>query len=88
MKTKLTIEDVKSKIVSETFTTLPSGKTIICELILKNGFSVRGESSVVDISNFIQDIGEQIARDNAIDKIWQIEGYLLQQKLFEKDGGE
>jgi hypothetical protein len=88
MKTKLTIEDIKSKIVSETFTTLPSGKTIICELILKNGFSVRGESSVVDINNFVQDIGEQIAGDNAIDKIWQIEGYLLQQKLFEKDGGE
>jgi hypothetical protein len=83
METKLSIEDIKSKIVSETFTTLPSGKTIICELILKNGFSVRGESSVVDINNFIQDIGEQIARDNAIDKIWLIEGYLLQEKLYQ-----
>ncbi len=83
MKTKLSIEDIKSVIVSKTFTTLPSGKTIICELILKNGFSVRGESSVVSLENFVQEIGEKIAHDDAVNKVWQVEGYLLQQKLFE-----
>jgi hypothetical protein len=83
MKTKLSTEDIKSKIVSKTFTTLPSGKTIVCELILENGFSVRGEASVVSLENFVQEIGEEVSYNDAVDKIWQIEGYLLQQKLYE-----
>lgn len=80
---ELTIQDIKSKIVSKTFTNLPSGKVIVCELILKNGFSVRGESAKVSKEGFDQKIGEKIAEDNAIDKIWLIEGYLLQEKLFQ-----
>ncbi len=82
METKLSLEGIKSKIVNHTFTTLPSGKTIVCEIILKNGFSVRGESSVVDISNFVQEIGEKMAYKDAVSKIWLVEGYLLQEKLF------
>lgn len=84
MKTKLSLDDIQSKIKGKTFTTLPSGKVIVCELMLENGFSVRGESAVVDIANFIKEIGEKIAYENAVDKIWLVEGYLLQQQLFEK----
>lgn len=83
MKTKLNIEDIEGVIVSKSFTILPSGKTMICELILKNGFSVRGEASVVSLDNFVQEIGEKISYENAVDKVWQVEGYLLQQKLYE-----
>jgi hypothetical protein len=82
MKTKLTVEDIKKKIVSKTFTTLPSGKCIVCEIMLKNGFSVRGEAAVVDIKNHVQEIGEAIAFENAIKQIWIVEGYLLQEKLY------
>ena len=74
-------ELIDSKIKSETFTVLPSGKTRVCELILENGYSVRGEASVVDIKNFNQAKGEEISRANAVSKIWQLEGYLLQEKL-------
>lgn len=44
---RITPEHIESLIVDKTFTVLPSGKVMVCELMLKNGFSVRGESSVL-----------------------------------------
>jgi len=82
MKNKLTLKDIESKITNKTFTRLPSQKSLICELTLINGFTVRGEASVVDIDNYEQEVGEKISYENAIHKIWQVEGYLLQEKLY------
>ena len=71
-------------IVSETYTVLPSGKTMVCELMLKNGYGVTGESSVVSKANFNEEIGKAISRKNARDKIWMLEGYLLQESLYQQ----
>ncbi|KRR21923.1 Gp49 family protein [Bradyrhizobium retamae] len=78
---RLTPDDIDAVIVSETFTPLPSGKCLVCELILRNGFSVRGEASVVSKENFNEEIGRKISRENARKQIWLLEGYLLQSKL-------
>lgn len=80
---RITPDHIESLITDETYTVLPSGKVMVCELILKNGFSVRGESSCVSKENFDRDIGILISRRNAVDQIWQLEGYLLQQSLYE-----
>ena len=55
-----------------------------CVLILKNGFTVTGESACASPENFNAEIGQEIAYENARNKIWQLEGYLLKQKLYEK----
>lgn len=78
---RLTPELIDSVIVDKTFTALPSGKVMVCELTLANGFTVRGDAAVVSKANFNQEIGEQISYKNARDKIWELEGYLLQSKL-------
>lgn len=54
-----------------------------CVLVLDNGFTVTGESACASPENFNAEIGRKIARDNAKDKIWALEGYVLKQKLFE-----
>ena len=77
---RLTPTDIDAVIKGETFTTLPSGKCVICELTLNNGFTVRGESACVSVKNFDQDIGDDIAFKNARQKVWQLEGYLLQER--------
>ena len=56
---------------------------MICELMLRNGYSVRGESAVVSKANFDEEIGRKKSYENAREKIWQLEGYLLQQRLWE-----
>jgi hypothetical protein len=48
-----------------------------CVLVLKNGFTVTGESACASPENFDAEIGRKIARDNAINKVWMLEGYLL-----------
>lgn len=55
-----------------------------CVLILKNGFTVTGESACASPENFNEEIGRKIARDNARNKIWLLEGYLLRQRLHEQ----
>jgi hypothetical protein len=77
---RLSPRDINNKIKNATYTNLPSGKCVICELTLENGYTVRGESACVSKDNFNQEIGNEIAYKNARDKIWQLEGYLLQEK--------
>lgn len=55
-----------------------------CVLVLRNGFTVTGESACASPANFNAEIGRKIARDNAVQKIWPLEGYLLKQKLAEQ----
>jgi hypothetical protein len=54
-----------------------------CVLVLRNGFAVTGESACVSPENFDAGIGKKIAYDNAREKIWALEGYLLAQNLHE-----
>ena len=79
---RLTPADIDAAIVSESFTVLPSGKAMVCELILRNGFSVRGESACVSKANFNFEIGQKISREDARNKVWMLEGYALQERLF------
>ena len=79
---RITPEHIDSLIVSQSFTILPSGKTGITELILKNGFSVTGETSTVSKENFDIELGKKISFDKARNKIWELEGYLLQEKIY------
>ena len=47
------------------------------------GYTVTGESACASPENFDPEIGRKIARQNAIAKIWPLEGYLLKQQLHE-----
>jgi len=52
-----------------------------CVLVLKNGFTVTGESACASPENFDADIGRQIARRHAEAKIWPLMGYALRSQL-------
>lgn len=61
--------------------TAPLELLTFCVLVLKNGFTVTGESACASPQNFDPEIGRRIAHENAVQKIWPLEGYLLKQKL-------
>lgn len=54
-----------------------------CVLVLKNGFTVTGESACASPENFDAELGRKIARQNAVNKVWPLMGYALKQKLSE-----
>lgn len=57
----------------------------ICVLTLVNGFTVTGESACASPQNFNAELGRRIARDNARNKIWALEGYRLRSELAERE---
>jgi hypothetical protein len=57
------------------------GRLTFCVIVLKNGFTVTGESACVSPENFDITIGQQVAKANAIDKIWPLMGYALAERL-------
>ena len=52
-----------------------------CVLVLRNGFTVTGESACASPENFDAEIGRKIARQNAVGKMWPLMGYALKEKL-------
>lgn len=59
----------------------PLGLLTFCVLVLRNGFTVTGESACASPENFNAEIGKRIARENAVAKIWPLMGYELRSKL-------
>lgn len=55
-----------------------------CVLVLRNGFTVTGESACASPENFDADIGRKIARANAEQKIWPLMGYKLKEDLHQR----
>lgn len=52
-----------------------------CVLVLRNGFTVTGESACASPENFDAEIGRKIARQNAISKVWPLMGYELRSRI-------
>lgn len=52
-----------------------------CVLVLRNGFTVTGESACASPENFDAEIGRKIARQNAVSRMWPLMGYALKERL-------
>lgn len=72
---------IDAAIHSEQYHVFPGTTLTVCAMTLSNGYIVTGESAAASPENFDQAIGRKIARENARNKIWALEGYLLRQKL-------
>jgi len=59
----------------------PGTTMMVCALTLRNGYVVIGESRPASDDNFDETLGRKIAFENARNKIWALEGYLLREKL-------
>ena len=81
---RLTPADIDAAIVSKAFHVFPGTAVTVCCLVLANGFKVIGYSSAVSIENFDIEIGQKIAFENARQKVWELEGYLLKQRLYQQ----
>ncbi len=96
---RVTPQDIEANIVSEHYFTAANGVAAaggvvcsdddhlrlltFCVLVLRNGFTVTGESACASPENFDAELGRKIARANAVNKIWPLMGYALKQRLHE-----
>lgn len=94
---RITPADIEANIASEHYCTAgdkldlgivagykypgPLDLLTFCTLVLRNGFTVTGESACASPENFDAEVGRKIARANAVQKIWPLMGYELKSKL-------
>lgn len=83
---KLTEEYIESQI-ERTEAVKVGQKTTVVVLTLKNGFEVIGTSACIDPAEYNMEVGTTYARKRAVEKVWELEGYLAQttkQTIFEQ----
>lgn len=78
---RVTPAHIESRIAKAEFHRL-TGTLTVCVLTLVNGFTVTGESACASPENFNEEVGNKIARENAVQKIWALEGYVLKNELY------
>jgi hypothetical protein len=80
---RLNPSHIDAQIVGEKYHVFPGTTLTVCALTLRNGFHVVGESAAASPENFDAELGRKISRENARNKIWALEGYLLRSRLAE-----
>lgn len=78
---RVTPARLEEMIVKEEYHVFGQTTLTVCCLTLKNGFTVTGESACASPENFNAELGQRIARENAKQKIWALEGYALRERL-------
>lgn len=78
---RITPERIDATIAGEQYHVFEGTTLTVCCLTLANGFTVTGESACASPENFDAELGRKIARDNAKQKIWALEGYALRNWL-------
>lgn len=79
---RLTPALVDAAIVEEDYQVF-FGTLTVCVLRLRNGHCVVGTARPVSAENFDPELGRRVARQKAREQIWELEGYLLRQRLSE-----
>jgi len=78
---RVTPQRIEDVITGEDYHVFDGTTLTVCCLMLVNGFTVTGESACASPENFDVELGKKIARDNAKQKIWALEGYALRERL-------
>jgi len=74
---RVTLQMIEDQIDIEHYDQLDATTVTVCCLHLKSGFTVVGTSACVSEANFDEEIGRKIARQNALDKCWELFGFHL-----------
>jgi hypothetical protein len=78
---RVTEEAIKDKIRLVEY--IARGQLTICIITMENGWLSSGVSAPASPANYDPEVGKRYAFDNAFKPLWQLEGYLLRQRLHE-----
>lgn len=79
---RVTLESINSKIVSVQYISPEVAPHFTLAVVkLENGYIVTGQSAPADPANYDKALGEKFSLEDAIRKVWPLEGYALCEKL-------
>lgn len=86
LNNKVTKEDLDDLVAKSSVEYAVFGdKLTVAVITLPNNFKVTGEASCVDSNNFDKALGEKYALEKAVEKLWELEGYLLAWRLHSRN---
>jgi hypothetical protein len=83
----LSEQDIDATITTAEYTIINNHHTI-CALTLRNGYVVTGEAGCANHDTFQPAVGRGLAREAARKKVWELEGYLLREKIYQDSKGK
>lgn len=80
---KVTEADIIARIVKKSYTIMPAGRTVICEITMVNGWTHHGKSTPVSNDDLHIRQAQTRAFMDAIQVAWPMEAYLLRERLYQ-----
>lgn len=85
IKKSITQEDIDQLLAeAEVGVATVHEKCTMVSVKLKNGYIITESSACVDPSNYDVETGFNICMDRIANRLWELEGYALQKKLYEE----
>lgn len=81
---RVTPDQIDACIKAAQYYVFPGTTLTVCCLHLANGYTVTGESACASPENFDEEVGKEVAYNQARSKIWALEGYALRNALMNK----
>ena len=78
---KLTPKWIEDQILTEEYL-IRGGRFMVCILFTKGGYYVTGESAPINPAEFTEELGRKYSREDAVDKIWRIEGIIARKQHY------
>lgn len=78
---RVRVDDLEAEVLTAQFHVFPGTMLTVCCLTLRNGFNVVGESACASPENFNADVGQDLARKDAMRKLWPLLGFRLKDRL-------
>jgi len=85
---RITKDHIEARIIDVQYVRIPGSTATVCAITMANGYTAIGESACVDPANFDEELGRSVAFDNAFEKLWALEGYLLREMMMLADDAE
>lgn len=89
MKNSITVDEIKSLLETakiDAYTAFE--KCTVVTVQLENGFILTESSACVDPANYNFELGKEICLKRIENKLWELEGYALQKRVYEGEENE
>lgn len=87
-RTSVDKQYLESRIRDVEYIVMKDGRTTICTITMVNNFTVNGHSACVLACNFDEALGRKYSYEDAFNKLWPLEGYLLAEEVYSRSRGD
>lgn len=81
---KLSPQWIENQVLTEEYL-IRGGRFMVCIIYTKGGYYVTGESAPINPAEFTEELGRKYSREEAIEKIWKIEGIIARKQHYGDD---